>query len=92
MRIGLDLGLLQTRFDSKSTLEEVERCTHLSNTAVVASHVVEGHGLTELVVLAKLLRLFQQIQRTVNVFLLQVVHGKDITNLAELLAGAGELG
>ena len=57
--VCLDLGLLEARFDRESTLEEIQGGPHLPNTSVVASHIVEGHGLAELVVLAQLLRLLQ---------------------------------
>jgi hypothetical protein len=44
--IGLDFGLLESRFDSQSTLEEVKGSSHLANSTVVTGHVVVGHGLS----------------------------------------------
>jgi hypothetical protein len=44
--IGLDFGLLESRFDSQSTLEEVKSSSHLANSTVVTGHVVVGHGLS----------------------------------------------
>ena len=50
--ISLSLGPLQTALDGERALKEVKRCAHLANSPVVARHVVEGHGLTQLVGLA----------------------------------------
>ena len=90
MSIGLDLRSLQTRLNSECTLQEVQGGAHLSNTSIVASHIVEGHSLAELVVLAELLRLFEQVKSTVNVFFLEVINCKDVANFTQLLARARE--
>lgn len=58
---------------------------------VVASEIVECHCLTEFVVLAKLFRLLEQIKCTIDVFLFEIVDGKDVADLAELFARLGEL-
>lgn len=89
--VSLDLGSLQARLNRERPLEEVQGCAHLSNAAIVASHVVEGHGLSKLVVLAQLLRLLEEVERAVDVLLLQVVDCEDVTDFAQLLAGACEL-
>lgn len=90
MGIRLNLGSLQLSLDCERLLQEVECRAHLADPAVVASHVVVGHGLAELVVLAELLTLAQKVERRVDVLLLQVVDSKDVTNFAQLLAAARE--
>ena len=50
--ICLDLGSLETGLNGQSSLQEVEGSSHLSNASVVACHVIEGHCLTKLIVLA----------------------------------------
>lgn len=90
MGVGLDFGTLKSRLNRQGSLQKVERCAHLSNTAVVAGHVVEGHSLTKLIVLAKLLGLLEEVERTVDIFLLEVVDGEDVANLTQLLARASE--
>jgi len=69
-------------------LQKIEGSTHLADTSVVASHVVVGHSLSELIVFAQFLRLLEQVQRTVYVLLLEVVNGKNVADFAELLATA----
>lgn len=91
MRICLDLGSLQPRFNRESPLQEVERCTHFSNTAIVASHVVEGHRLTKFIVLAQFFAFLQKVKCTVNILLLEVVDCKDVADLTQLFACAREL-
>ena len=71
-------------------MQEVEGSSHLADAAVVARHVVEGHGLAKLVVLAKLFRLLEQVESAIDVLLLQVVNCEDIADLAKLLACACE--
>ena len=71
-------------------MQEVECGSHFANASVVASHVVECHGLSQFVVLAQLLTLFEQVQSTVDVLLLQVVDGEDVADFAQLLARACE--
>ena len=88
--VGLDFGPLQFGLNRQGLLQKVEGGAHFADAAVVASHIVEGHGLAEFVVLAEFLRLLQQIKRRVHVLLLQVVNGQNIANLAQLLAGARE--
>lgn len=51
--VRLDFGSLQTRFDSKCLLKEIESGAHLANATVIASHVVESHCHSELISLAK---------------------------------------
>lgn len=60
--VGLDLGFLESRLDSERPLKEVQGRAHLSNTSVVASHVVESHGLAEFVVLTEFFGLFEQVE------------------------------
>jgi hypothetical protein len=45
MSISLDLGLLESGLNGESTLQEVKSSSHLSNSAVVTSHIVISHGL-----------------------------------------------
>lgn len=42
--------------------------------------------MAELVIFAKLLGLLEQVERTIDVFLFEVVHGENVANLAKLLA------
>ena len=86
VRISLSLGPLQTALNGKRALQEVERCAHLADSSIVASHVVECHGLTELVGLAQLLTLLEQVESRIDILLLQVVDGEDVANFAQLLA------
>ena len=53
MSVSLDLWALQSRLNRQCPLQEVQGSSHLANTAVVARHVVEGHGLAQFVVLTK---------------------------------------
>lgn len=55
MGVRLHLRSLQLGLNRECLLQEVEGRAHLADPAVVASHVIEGHGLSKLVVLAKLL-------------------------------------
>ena len=91
MSVRLDLRPLQSRLNRQSSLKEVQSRSHLPDASVVACHVIEGHGLTKLVVLAQLLTLLEQIERAVNVFLFEVVDGQDVADFAELFACAREL-
>ena len=88
MSVSLDLRALEPRFNSKSSLQEVKSSAHFANSTIVAGHVVEGHSLTKLVVFTELFRLLQQVQSAIDVFLLEVVDSKDVTDFAELLASA----
>lgn len=88
MGVSLDLGLLKSRLNSQSPLKEVQGGPHLSDTSVVASHVIESHGLTEFVVLTELFRLLEQVEGRVDIFLFEVVDGQNVTDLTELFAGA----
>ena len=90
MSVSLDFRALEPRFNSKSSLQEVESRAHFADSTIVAGHVVEGHGLTKLVVFTELFRLLQQVQSAIDVLFLEVVDGKDVTDFAELLAGACE--
>lgn len=74
MGVSLDLWLLKSRFNSERSLEEVQGGPHFADSPVVTSHVVEGHGLPQLIVLAHLLGLLEEVQGRVNVFLLKVVN------------------
>jgi len=56
MGVSLRFGSLQTAFNGESSLQKIEGGPHLTNPAIVARHVVEGHGLPQLIVLAQLLR------------------------------------
>ena len=88
MSVSLDLRALEPRFNSKSSLQEVKSSAHFANSTIVAGHVVESHSLAKLVVFAKLFRLLQQVQSAVDVLLLEVVDGEDVTDFAKLLASA----
>ena len=91
MSVSLDFWALEPRFNRKSTLQEIESCAHFANSTIVASHVVEGHSLTKLVVFTELFRLLQQVQSAIDVFFLEVVDSEDVADLAQLLAGSCEL-
>ncbi len=91
MRISLDLGSLQPGLNRESPLQEVERCTHFADSAIIASHVIEGHRLTKFIVLAKFFAFLQKVKCTVDIFLLEVVDCKDVADLTQLLACAREL-
>ena len=82
MCVGLHFWSLQLCLNSKCLLQEVEGGPHLSNSAVVASHIVVGHCLAELVVLAELLGLLQQVECRIYIFLLEVVNCKNVANFA----------
>ena len=62
MSVSLNLGFLESRLDSQSPLKKVQGGAHLSNTSIVASHIVESHGLAEFVVLTELFRLLEQVE------------------------------
>lgn len=91
MRIRLRFGSLESAFDGEGSLQKVKGSSHFTDSSVVAGHVVEGHGLAELVVLAELFGLLEQVQGTVDVLLLQVVDCQNIADLAQLFAGSSEL-
>ena len=55
MGICLNLWSLQSCFDGESFLEEVKGSSHLANSTIIASHVVEGHCHAEFVRIAELL-------------------------------------
>ena len=82
MSVCLDLWLLKSGLNSQSSLEEIESSFHFVDAAVVAGHVVVGHGLTKLVILYKLLGLLQEVQGTVDVLLLEVVDSENVTDFA----------
>lgn len=52
MSICLYFWSLETRFNGQSLLKIVKGGSHLADPAVIASHVVEGHRLAQLVVFA----------------------------------------
>lgn len=74
MSVGLDLGSLQSCLDGQRLLEKVESRAHLSDPTIIASHIVEGHRHPQLVRLAKLLRLLEEVERTIHILFLQVVN------------------
>ena len=86
----MDFRALEPRFNSKSSLQEVKSSAHFANSTIVAGHVVESHSLTKLVVFTELFRFLQKVQSAVDVLLLEVVDGEDVTDFAELLASACE--
>ena len=90
MCVCLDFWSLKTRFDCQGSLKEIQSCPHLSNASVIASHVVEGHCLTEFVVLAQFFRLLEKIKSTVNVLFFQIIDSKDVADFTQLLASASE--
>lgn len=55
MGVGLRFWSLQPALDGQGALQEVQSRPHLANSAIVASHVVERHRLSELIRLAQLL-------------------------------------
>jgi hypothetical protein len=61
MRVRLHFGPLKLRLDCQSLLEEVQRRPHFADPTVVASHIVEGHRLAKLIILAKFFRLLEQV-------------------------------
>lgn len=91
MCVGLNLRALKARLNGERALQEVKSGAHFADTAIVASHIVKGHGLAELVVLAQFLALLKQVKRAVDVLLLKVVDSEDVADLAQLLASTSEL-
>lgn len=59
VRVRLYLGPLKLRLDGQRLLKEVQRRPHFADPTVVASHIVEGHRLAKLIILAKFLRLLE---------------------------------
>ena len=66
-------------------MQKIQGRSHFADAPVVASHVVERHGLTELVVFAKDLRLLQEVESTIDILLFEVVDCEDIADFAQLL-------
>jgi hypothetical protein len=60
--ISLDLRSLYAGLYRQSLLQEIQCGPHLSNPAIVASHVVECHGHAQLVGLAELLGLLEKVK------------------------------
>ena len=60
--ISLDLRSLYACLYGQSLLQEIQCSPHLSNPAIVASHVVKCHGHAQLVGLAELLGLFEKVK------------------------------
>ena len=89
--VCLDLGPLQASLDRQCLLQEVEGSTHFANSSIVTSHVIESHRHAELISLAQLLRLLQQVQGAINILFFEIVDGQNIANFAKLLAGSREL-
>jgi hypothetical protein len=89
--VCLDLGPLQTGLNGQSLLEEVECGTHLPDSSIVTSHIIESHCHAQFVGLAQLLRLLEQIQGTINILFFEIVDGKNIANFAQLFARSREL-
>jgi len=63
-------------------LKEVESRLHFTNSSVVTGHIVEGHGLSELIVLAEFLRLLEEVKSTVDILFFKIINSKDVTDLA----------
>lgn len=91
MGISLSFWSLKSRLNGQGSLQKVEGRSHFANPPVVASHVVKGHGLTQFVVFTKFFRLLKQVKGTVDILFFQVIDSQNIADLAELLAGFGEL-
>lgn len=93
VQVGISLSFwsLKSRLNGQGSLQKVEGCSHFADPPVIASHVVESHGLTQFVVFTKFLRLLEQVKGTVDILFLQVVDSQNIADLAELFAGFGEL-
>jgi hypothetical protein len=91
MGVCLSFWSLQSRLYSESPLQEVQGSSHLTNSAVIAGHVVECHCLTKFIIFAEFFALLEQVKGTVDVLFLQIVDGKDVTYLTELLARPSEL-
>ena len=60
--ISLDLRSLYAGLYGQSLLQEIQCGPHLSNPAIVASHVVKCHGHAQIVGLAELLGLLEKIK------------------------------
>jgi len=70
MGVCLHLRALQASLNRKGFLKEIKGRSHFSDSAIVASHVVEGHRLPQLVIFDKLFGLFQKVKGRINVFFL----------------------
>ena len=90
--MGVRLGFwsLKPALDSESPLQEIESGPHFSDSPVVASHIIESHCLSKLVVLTEFLRFLEEVQGTINIFLFQIVDSQDVADFTELLATLGE--
>ena len=62
MGISLDLRSLYAGLNRQSLLQEIQCGPHLSDPAIVASHVVKGHGHAQLISFAELLGLLEKIK------------------------------
>ena len=91
MSVSLSLWPLKSTLDSKCSLKEVQGSTHLSDTPVVACHIIKCHCLTQFVIFAKLFRLFEEVKCTIDVFLLQIVDSQNVANFAKLFTRLCEL-
>ena len=72
-------------------MQEIEGGSQLSNSTVIAGHVVESHCLTKFVVGAEFFRLFKQLNCGVDVLTFQIVDGENVADFTKLLAGFREL-
>jgi len=54
MRVSLYFGPLKFGFNRKGLLQEIQSGAHFTNAAVITSHIVECHGLAELIVFTQL--------------------------------------
>lgn len=73
MSVCLGFWSLKPRLDSQSSLQKVESSSHFTNSSIIASHVIKSHCLTKLVVLAELLRFFQEIEGTVDILFFKII-------------------
>ena len=91
MRIGLCFWPLQAALNGQSSLQKIESSAHFADASVVASHVVECHGLAELIVFAEFFGLLEQVEGAVDVLLFQIINSEDVADLAKLFAALRKL-
>jgi hypothetical protein len=58
MRVRLHLRALESRLNSQSLLQEIQRRPHLPNPSIVAGHVVVRHCLAQFVIFTKFFGFF----------------------------------
>lgn len=91
MSISLCFWSLQSALNGQCSLQKVKGSSHFTNSSIITCHIVKCHCLSQFIVFTQFFRLFQQVQCTINVFLLQVVYCKNITDFTKLFARFCEL-